>query len=444
MITLGGRATVVRDAGYSPAPDDLFTIVRGSDRTAEFGVVDAPGFVPTYTPTAFQLNGTGSVPTAAAGADVDVTESTPPGAIVLDGSGSTDVDGTIVSYRWTASDGVVLTGADTAQAGVTAADDMSFLATLEVCDDHGLCDTDSVSVLVRNAAPVATAPTTASVEARTVFTLNVGVTDAGGLDTHTATVAWGDGAIDERAGHRRCHHRYPHLRHDRGAHGRGLRHRRRRRPRLRQHRGHRDRQRRAPSPSTTRRRPPRTPGRHRRPRQRHRHGHRQRRPRPSRPSATACTGPPTIVGRQVHYTPAADRCGTDTFTYDVSDGELTATAFVSVETTCVPDAPVANAGGDRSLQEGSSQTLFASRSDADGDTPLTASWTPATGLEDASLLQPTVLAADDSTTDYTLSVCDPTGLCGTDTVNVTVANLAPSVFTTVARVAPAHADRRRR
>ena len=117
-----------------------------------------------------------------------------------------------------------------------------------------------------------------------------------------------------------------------------------------------------------------------------------------------------MVGRQVHYTPTADRCGTDTFTYDVSDGELTATAFVTVEITCVPDAPVANAGGDRALLEGSSQTLFASRSDVDGDTPLTAAWTPATGLEDASVLQPTVLAADDSVTDYTLTVCDPTGV----------------------------------
>ena len=48
-----------------------------------------------------------------------------------------------------------------------------------------------------------------------------------------------------------------------------------------------------------------------------------------------------MVGNQVQYVPAADFCGTDTFTYVVSDGALTATGTVEVAVTCTNDPPVA-------------------------------------------------------------------------------------------------------
>ena len=99
------------------------------------------------------LNGSGSLPIAVAGADVTVAEATPPLVVVLDGSGSSDVDGTITSYHWTAPAGVTLTNANTAVASYTAVDDAAFVATLEVCDDDAQCDTDAVNVTVTNVAP---------------------------------------------------------------------------------------------------------------------------------------------------------------------------------------------------------------------------------------------------------------------------------------------------
>ena len=41
------------------------------------------------------------------------------------------------------------------------------------------------------------------------------------------------------------------------------------------------------------------------------------------------------------YTPDANFCGTDTFTYEVSDGALTDTGTVTITVTCVNDEPVA-------------------------------------------------------------------------------------------------------
>ena len=44
-------------------------------------------------------------------------------------------------------------------------------------------------------------------------------------------------------------------------------------------------------------------------------------------------------GQQVQYTPAADYCGSDSFTYQVSDGSLTSVGTATVTVTCVADSP---------------------------------------------------------------------------------------------------------
>jgi alpha-tubulin suppressor-like RCC1 family protein len=50
-------------------------------------------------------------------------------------------------------------------------------------------------------------------------------------------------------------------------------------------------------------------------------------------------GSATQQGQQVQYTPAADYCGSDSFTYTVSDGHGTASGTVTVTVTCVADSP---------------------------------------------------------------------------------------------------------
>lgn len=67
----------------------------------------------------------------------------------LDGSGSTDSDGTILSYKWDMGDGGVATGPKVSYTYTTAG---SFNATLTVTDDGGLTDSISTPVIVREPA----------------------------------------------------------------------------------------------------------------------------------------------------------------------------------------------------------------------------------------------------------------------------------------------------
>ncbi|NOX80936.1 MAG: PKD domain-containing protein [Deltaproteobacteria bacterium] len=64
----------------------------------------------------------------------------------LDGSGSTDSDGTILSYKWDMGDGGTATGPKVTYTYTTAG---SFNATLTVTDDGGLTDSISTPVIVR-------------------------------------------------------------------------------------------------------------------------------------------------------------------------------------------------------------------------------------------------------------------------------------------------------
>ena len=102
--SLGGTAGVERDAAYSPSPDDVFTILRGADVTSQFVAVNAPGFTPSYTRPR-SCSTARSVPEAARRTGHLDHRGDTGVDLVLDGTGSTDVDGTITSYVWTASDG---------------------------------------------------------------------------------------------------------------------------------------------------------------------------------------------------------------------------------------------------------------------------------------------------------------------------------------------------
>ena len=89
-------------------------------------------------------------PTANAGADKIVTEGD---NVVLDGSGSTDSDGTITSYLWTQDSGTAVSLDDDTifnpsftAPGVLGSEDLVF--SLEVTDDDGATNSDTVTITV--------------------------------------------------------------------------------------------------------------------------------------------------------------------------------------------------------------------------------------------------------------------------------------------------------
>jgi len=98
-----------------------------------------------------------SGPTADAGLDQSIKDSDDNGSeqVTLDGSGSTDPDGTIVSYVWTKGSTQIATGIT---ATVTLPVGQHTI-TLTVTDDEGLTDTDTVVISVKpaNEAPIADA-----------------------------------------------------------------------------------------------------------------------------------------------------------------------------------------------------------------------------------------------------------------------------------------------
>ncbi|MFP4597744.1 MAG: Ig-like domain-containing protein [Persicimonas sp.] len=129
----------------------------------------------------------------------------------------------------------------------------------------------------------------------------------------------------------------------------------------------------------------------------------------------------------VDYTPATDFNGTDTFSYTVTDGDLTDTAEVTVTVEPVNDAPVADAGADQTVAVDDTVQLDGSASfDVDGD-DLTYSWSwvdptnssqqPA--LSDSSVVSPTFVADEELNYELQLEVTDPDGLSSTDTVTIT-------------------------
>lgn len=109
----------------------------------------------------------------------------------VDGSGSTDTDGTITAYAWTFGDGAVANG-PTAQHVYTTAG--SYDVTLTVTDSNGASATDTRTVTVQVAPP---ASPTASFTARTEnLTATFSGTGSSSPNGAIATYAWsfGDGS----------------------------------------------------------------------------------------------------------------------------------------------------------------------------------------------------------------------------------------------------------
>jgi hypothetical protein len=86
-------------------------------------------------------------PVANAGDDQNVTEES---SVILDGSGSKDPDGSIVSYRWAEGNTVLSTAKSFAKTDFAAG---THTVTLTVTDDDGATGSDEVKVTVNPIAP---------------------------------------------------------------------------------------------------------------------------------------------------------------------------------------------------------------------------------------------------------------------------------------------------
>ena len=103
-----------------------------------------------------------------------------------------------VGHAWRQVSGgpAQLDGASTARPSYVAADDGRQVFELTVTDAAGGAATDQVAVDVVNVAPGAGRPARRPRTPATPPGSRARVTDAGLLDTHTATVDWGDGTVE--------------------------------------------------------------------------------------------------------------------------------------------------------------------------------------------------------------------------------------------------------
>jgi VCBS repeat-containing protein len=135
------------------------------------------------------------------------------------------------------------------------------------------------------------------------------------------------------------------------------------------------------------------------------------------------------------YMPSPNYNGPDSFTYQAYDGtDYSNTATVTLTINSINDAPVVDiAGTSRTVNEGSLVAFSGSITDVDnGFSELTYVWDfdDSTPLV-ATTLTPNHIFADNGVYNVSLTAVDLDGAKGTDTVVVTVRNVAPTVSASV-------------
>jgi hypothetical protein len=115
-------------------------------------------------------------------------------AVNFDASGSSDVDGDMLQYRWDfEDDGIWDTPwTNNPSAMNTWYDDWSGTARVDVLDGL-LSDNATATVTINNLPPAVSAGPDQVINSGDNVTINVPFTDPGTMDTHTAVIDWGDG-----------------------------------------------------------------------------------------------------------------------------------------------------------------------------------------------------------------------------------------------------------
>ena len=155
------------------------------------------------------------------------------------------------------------------------------------------------------------------------------------------------------------------------------------------------------------------------------------------PGSVTITGPPTNGSTTVDssgvitYTPHENYNGVDSLQYRACDlGEptpvLCGAATVTITVNPVNDSPVAKAGSNQTALEGAVASFTGGVMDPDLSDTHTYSWDFGDG-DTATGQTATHVYADDGVFTVTLTVTDETGTPGSDSLSVTVQNVAPTV-----------------
>jgi hypothetical protein len=131
-----------------------YTSVNYSSSTASAsGTISATAtIIPKYYFT-YEPSGANQSPTAAAGTDQTIT--LPTSSVTVDGSSSSDPDGTISTYEWTKTSGPVtytIVSPNSASTNITGLVAGTYVFTLTVTDNDSATDTDTITITV-NAEP---------------------------------------------------------------------------------------------------------------------------------------------------------------------------------------------------------------------------------------------------------------------------------------------------
>src|ERR671923_1953606 len=152
QVVSGSEPTVtLTDENTATAKFDAPSVSTNTELTFKLTVTDNDGATATDS-VKVTINNENQPPTANAGSDQTVNEGD---TVALDGSASTDTDGTIASYSWTQTAGTAVTLSDASSAtpsftapDVDSTDTLTFELTVD--DGNGHTATDTVNIDVQN------------------------------------------------------------------------------------------------------------------------------------------------------------------------------------------------------------------------------------------------------------------------------------------------------
>ena len=117
--------------------------------------------------------------------------------IAFDAGASNDPDGDALTFTWSFGDGSTSTAAAPTH---TYAENGTYAVSVVVTDPYGAADTANATVSVANVAPTLAASfATGPLSITATVPLSFTWTDPGTLDTHSATIDWGDGNVESVA-----------------------------------------------------------------------------------------------------------------------------------------------------------------------------------------------------------------------------------------------------
>ncbi|MEL7451721.1 MAG: PKD domain-containing protein, partial [Pseudomonadota bacterium] len=163
--------------------------------TVTVTVTDDDGGVGTDTFTV-SIGQAALPPEADAGGPYVVDEGS---SVTLDASNSSDPNGDALTYAWDLDNDGQFDDAVGATPDFDGIDDGVYTVSVQV-SDGGLTDVASTTVTVNNVDPIVEAGNNQAAEVGDTVTLDpASFTDAGVLDTHIASIDWGDGTVDPGA-----------------------------------------------------------------------------------------------------------------------------------------------------------------------------------------------------------------------------------------------------